>query len=348
MDIGKNRVSLYLDITGHGRHKEYLKMHLFVKPKTYLDKKHNEETMRMAEEVRANRQLELQAQDNGLEYVAPGSQTFLSLFDQFITDYPNKDIQKYTGALYHFKEFQGEKPFFLTQKWVDDFKKYLSSDTTGLSGETPVVYLKVMKRICRVAYKSRVVRVNPDELNWKLKFDRHALRKEILNDDELRALAAAHCGNENVKRLFFFCCNTGLRFGDAKKLTWGRLKNYKLRIDQGKTGKYIYQEINDTARAIAGPQGPVDQPVFDLKGIDGINKVIAVWYKNAKLDKHITTHCARHTFCTNLMKNKVDHRTIIGLMGWSESSGMRQIMRYAHLVDENLKKAVDSLPAIGI
>lgn len=67
----------------------------------------------------------------------------------------------------------------------------------------------------------------------------------------------------------------------------------------------------------------------------------------AKLDKHITTHCARHTFCTNLMRNKTPSKTIISLMGWDEVSGMKQLMRYAHLVDETLKEAVDSLPEIN-
>jgi len=98
---------------------------------------------------------------------------------------------------------------------------------------------------------------------------------------------------------------------------------------------------------MVGQPGLDSESVFDLKGIDGINGVIETWYKKAKLDKHITTHCARHTFCTNLMKNKVPSRTIIGLMGWSEESGMRHLMRYAHLVDETLKEAVDSLPEIN-
>ena len=89
-----------------------------------------------------------------------------------------------------------------------------------------------------------------------------------------------------------------------------------------------------------------DEFVFNLSSTNGINGVIESWYTKAKLDKHITTHCARHTFCTNLMKHKVDSRTIIGLMGWSEESGMKHLSRYAHLVDDSMKKAVDSLPEI--
>jgi hypothetical protein len=48
------------------------------------------------------------------------------------------------------------------------------------------------------------------------------------------------------------------------------------------------------------------------------------------------------------MKNRVDNRTIISLMGWDERSGMEHLGRYAHLIDESARNAVDSLPAINL
>lgn len=68
--------------------------------------------------------------------------------------------------------------------------------------------------------EARILKMEPRELDWKIKFDRHAMRKEVLTEVELRKLATTDCGNNDVKRLFLFCCNTGLRFGDAKALTW--------------------------------------------------------------------------------------------------------------------------------
>ena len=343
--ISKGRNSLFLDITGQGRHKEYLKLYVFQKPKNYLDKKHNEETMRQAEDLRALRQLELQAESHGLEYKGTAKLTFNEFFQQFIDNYQNKDIKKFTSTFTHYKDFTGSAPLFLNQKFVDDFKKYLRDDT-GLTGETPFTYFTRFKKVCLLAFKERVIKSDPSKLEWKLKFDRHALRKEVLTEKELRLLVATECGNEEVKKLFLFCCNTGLRFGDAKNLTWGKIKGMRIQIEQGKTGRFISQEINSSARRLIGSPGKDTDHVFNLKGIDGINKVIENWYKKAKLEKHITTHSARHTFCTMLMERGVDVKTIISLMGWSEGSGMRQIMRYSHLVDGSMKKAVDLLPEI--
>lgn len=345
MDIAKGRQSLFLDITGHGRHKEYLKLYLFKKPKTFLDKKHNEETLRQAKELCANRQLEIQGESHGIKYIAPSKNSFGTMFQSYVDEYPNKDINKFKATLYHYKQFNQDKPVLMNQMFVDRLKKYLKSDAK-LTGETPLVYLKIIKRICKLAFKERIIKANPDEFNWKMKIDRHAMRKEVLDAEEINKLAKAPCGNETVKRLFFFCCNTGLRFGDASGLTWNDIKGMRIKIEQGKTGRFILQDLNETAKRMVGEPGKDDEPVFDLKGIDGINGVIETWYKKAKLDKHITTHCARHTFCTNLMRNKTPAKTIISLMGWDEVSGMKQLMRYAHLVDETLKEAVDSLPEI--
>ncbi len=338
--------SVYLDVTGHGRHKEYLKLFTYDKPKNHLERIHNEETLRQAQDKRSVRQLELQAQDIGLKYIPPTKQTFLEFFEQYIADYPKKDVRKFEGALYHFNLYNGPKQFFLSKRFLDGFKIYLS-EKAGLQGETPVTYLSKFKRICIAAYNKRIVKMDPldSDLDWKMSFDRHAMRKEVLSNDELKLLSETPCGNEDVKRLFLFCCNTGLRFGDAKALTWGGLHAWKIKIEQGKTGKYLHAEMNKKARLHAGAPGAKDDLVFPgVRTIDSALRVIKNWYDKAKLEKHITTHSARHTFCTNLMRNKVDARTIIGLMGWSETSGMRNLMRYAHLVDESLKAAVDSLP----
>jgi len=40
----------------------------------------------------------------------------------------------------------------------------------------------------------------------------NGLKKDILNLDEIQLLSKARCGNDQVKRAFFFSLNTGLRF----------------------------------------------------------------------------------------------------------------------------------------
>jgi len=66
--IGKGRNTLFLDIyppivhpdTGRLARKHYLKIYIYDKPKTELERLHNKETIELAETIRARRQLEVQ------------------------------------------------------------------------------------------------------------------------------------------------------------------------------------------------------------------------------------------------------------------------------------------------
>lgn len=65
--MGKGRLSLYLDIyppvanpdNGIPVRKHYLKIYIYEKPKTELERLHNKETIELAETVRSRRQLDL-------------------------------------------------------------------------------------------------------------------------------------------------------------------------------------------------------------------------------------------------------------------------------------------------
>ncbi len=339
--------SLYLEINGDGQQrKEYLKLSVFKKPKDHLEKFHNEETMRQAKQQAATRQLELQASRLGQEYIKASTLSFPAFLDEFKANYPNQDLNKIKGAITHLQDYLNGASFALNQNLVDRLKRYLTDDA-GLSGETPFMYFQIIKRICKAAHRAGVLKVNPEHLSWKMKRSEASVEKEVLTIEELNKLASKPCGNETVKRMFLFCCNVGLRLGDARKLTWADIRNYRIGIEQGKTGIKLYSRLNPNARKAAGPEGPANQLVFDMDiTSDGVNKVLKGWYKRAHINKHITTHCARHTFCTMLMQNNVNSRTIIGLMGWSKESGQRYLNRYAHLVDETVQAAVDTLPTI--
>ena len=68
--ISRGRHTLYLDYyppvpnpdSGKLTRREFLSLYIFDSPKEQLDKQHNKETLLLAEHIRAQRQLELQAQ----------------------------------------------------------------------------------------------------------------------------------------------------------------------------------------------------------------------------------------------------------------------------------------------
>ena len=71
--ISKGRQSLYLDFypaiphpeTGEPTRREFLGLYLFDKPKNPFDKQSNKETLQLAENIRAKRQIEIQAGNYG-------------------------------------------------------------------------------------------------------------------------------------------------------------------------------------------------------------------------------------------------------------------------------------------
>ena len=66
--------------------------------------------------------------------------------------------------------------------------------------------------------------------------------------------------------------------------------------------------------------------------------------KKAGITKHISFHCARHTYATLLLTYGANLYTVSSLLGHTDIS-TTQI--YAKIVDENKRMTVDLIPDIG-
>jgi len=55
--------------------------------------------------------------------------------------------------------------------------------------------------------------------------------------------------------------------------------------------------------------------IFKLPTADGANKVLGKWCDDAGLGKHITWHCARHSFSVLLQDKGTDISTVAGMLG---------------------------------
>lgn len=81
-------------------------------------------------------------------------------------------------------------------------------------------------------------------------------------------------------------------------------------------------------------------------GLDAIQQArvsIAAWVKSAGINKHITFHCARHSFAIMMLDAGVDLYTLSKLMG-HKSIESTQI--YAKILDAQKQRAVDRIPKI--
>ncbi len=82
------------------------------------------------------------------------------------------------------------------------------------------------------------------------------------------------------------------------------------------------------------------QPAIDcqLSGKDN-------WVKRAKIQEHITWHCARHSFTVNILNNGANIKTVAILLG---HSGLQNTEKYTRAIDELKQKAIDSLPELKL
>ena len=179
-----------------------------------------------------------------------------------------------------------------------------------------------------------------------------ALKKDILTFDEINSLGGAYCGNDQVKRAFIFCLNTGLRYCDVVKLTWSNINIKEARVSyvqaktrhSSKVADHVV-DLNSNALQMIGKKGKPDERVFNLPSYTACLKNLKSWAKNAEVEKHLTWHVARHTIAVNLLSQKTDVKTTAGILG---HSGLNHINTYLRVVDELKKQAVNRLPEIKI
>ncbi len=89
----------------------------------------------------------------------------------------------------------------------------------------------------------------------------------------------------------------------------------------------------DSAKLLQGQRGPLTRIA--------INKILEKYSQKAQLGYIVTPHMARHTFCTTLIKNGVDPKTVCLLTGHSSVNVIYRF--YVNTSAEDKQKAVDSL-----
>ncbi len=346
--LSDGSTSLYLDIYENGQRKyEFLKFHLYKKPRNPFEIQHNKETLSLAESIAAKKQIEMQAGQHNLTPQFRKNINFIEYFEKWVNNYPNKDMRLARWSFNYFVGLTNEKghkgyiaPKDVTEDFCREYKSYLDKH---LNGETPFNYFGKFKKFMRYATKERVFNQNPAE---DIKNTRkEGLKKEILNFDEIQKIANTHCGSAEVKRAFLFSLNTGLRFCDIKVLKWRNIDGNKLKLIQHKTKGEVMVDLNKTALKLIADRGKADQFVFNLPSHSACTKGLKTWTKRAGIDKNISWHCARHSFAVNLLWMKNDIKSVSSLLG---HSGLKITEKYTHVVDELKKNAVNSLREIQL
>jgi integrase/recombinase XerD len=128
--------------------------------------------------------------------------------------------------------------------------------------------------------------------------------------------------------------------GRREALLWENIKPHSIAIKQKKTGEPLEVPLHEIAAQLLGERK--EGLVFKLPTQDGANKVLGKWAADAGLEKHITWHCARHSFSVLLQRKGVDLATVAGMLGHTTLKYVQQT--YERYLQESAKEAIKKLP----
>ena len=121
-------------------------------------------------------------------------------------------------------------------------------------------------------------------------------------------------------------CLTGIRRCDLLELTYKEVdySNKILKFRQSKTYKRskssgVNIPLNESLLNIIGKKKPdaKDDYIFHLPTETSCLKGLRHWTEKAGIDKHITWHCGRHGFATQLLTNGANIKVVSELLGHS-------------------------------
>lgn len=353
------------------RGRESLKLYLYHKPQNAIQRQTNKETLMLAEKVRYEKAQELLKDEKGYrieEKKAPLN--FIAFFQEYNKAYTKKDIRMMQIAYNRFIDFLKDtkeyakyarqmniKPQQIDRDMVEAFTEYLQSRSKGEGAKSIFQRFKKVYKAMAVKYdfNYQAPFIDADGKTISIKVDDSVIVKDVLSADEVKKLIATHYPNESkvIRDAFIFCLNTGLRFCDVKDLTYGNIDeaNRVLTFEQNKTKGHskhskVTIPISDSVMALIGdiPKGNKDTLVFALPSYEACLKALGRWVKRAGIDKHISWHCARHTFGTNLAQVAADKGYSIRLVQESMGhSSLKYTERYTRVIDRQKKEAQEAL-----
>ncbi|MEI0738998.1 tyrosine-type recombinase/integrase [Paenibacillus sp. JTLBN-2024] len=167
-------------------------------------------------------------------------------------------------------------------------------------------------------------------------------------------------GNRRDILVYYLLFGTGVRCSELVGIELDDIhiterngkNNYSyIMIRNGKGSKVRKVNLNSDVVNAIKEYWEVRQEVSSKKLLQGqrgtltrlaINKLLEKYSKKAQLDYIVTPHMARHTFCSNLIKEgKVDPKTVAILSGHSSVDTLYRF--YVNSSAEDKQRAVDNL-----
>lgn len=367
---GKNGQRIPKCKVTHDRRKKRLELYLITKPRTAAERLMNDEVMRTAEAIRMEAEQKFLQERRGYSVAAPveGS-NFFDFCDRYLATCRASYVGPVRSTVGRFKDYirenypsavltkAGGEVFRLSPTRMDKtmmrgFVDYLQRICKG--GGAAVAFGR-FNGICRAACEAEFLLKNPCS---GIRCGGSSAVKDTLTPDEIQTLVRTHFAGENkeVRKAFIFSLYTGMRFCDTKNIRFDNIDFAAgvLTFDQVKTrtrsrGSVVTMQLHKGLLDIIGTPDSNgkkrDSLIFSLPGPHTCARYLGLWTKAAGIEKHITWHCARHSFGTNLSRGGAAPRDIAALLG---HSGIQYVMRYTRATDKGKAEAIDMLPDIPL
>lgn len=344
--------------------KKYEFLNLYLIPEqSPADQIRNENTLQLANTIKAQRFLALQTQQTGL---TTSKKTKVNLID-YVNDYANKALSEtnkrnseyftYKSLAYHLKAYKGERTTFneVDKAFISGFIEYLKTAKNGnFEGQKqqPTIAQntqhKLYAKFCTIiktAIKAEIISTNPlDKIDSKDTPKTEASKREYLTIPEIKKLIATDCKRSEIKNAFLFCCLVGIRYSNVKNIVWGDIDFQKagatLSYKQIKVDKYETLPISEAALKFLPTDTDIhpESKIFNLPKNETVNDALREWTKAAGIRKTITFHSSRHTAATLQLSLGTPIETVSKLLGHGKIA-TTQI--YAKIIDKNKVDAVN-------
>jgi integrase/recombinase XerD len=314
----------------------------YSKPGNQIEKNHNKEALAILQTKKSQMILDGQSIGTGHMPQHKLKSNFLDYYSDFVRNNRKRGNRHLFYSLRAFKKFIGKdfiSPTEINENLCERFRAYLLEN---LNGETPSGYFMRFKRVLKAAAKDGYFKRSPAEA-LSAKSGAKKIVKEILDEQEYTQLMNTPCLNYEVKKAFVTSLYTGLRWVDVKNLCWENIIGDVLRMDQTKTGRSLELPLHPMVLQILGIRK--SGRIFQLPCNKGANNILAKWCEDAKIKKHITWHCARHSMSVLLQNKGTDLATVAGMLGHTTTKYVQQTYKRYQL--SNAKNAISHLPMPG-
>lgn len=244
-------------------------------------------------------------------------------------------IRNYNKYLKKIKKFSHHFHFSdVDQKWLRKFEGSLHSE--NLANNTIHACFKVMKKIFNSARKDGVTDNYPfsnyDNPKYRQTERTFLLIEEVEKIEELltKPIPEYFTVTINYFLLGFF---SGIRFGDWSRFNPGFVQGDRLLLRTTKTGEIVSVKMHRRLKEIVERLKDLP-PIYSEPKTNFYLKGIA---KMAGIKKNLTTHVARHSYCTHCLRLKIPDSVIAKSMGIS----LKTLNVYRHLLDSSVDEEME-------